>query len=144
MKKEEILVNKITFESKEEILKHYSCGNCWIENFDDTHVEFGCEDCENDTKSFQFTTIEKIPLSTDKEQPNCPYVVREGESCRLNNNCTYPNCPINKEQPKYLVMHSNYPIAFCSNKKKFLEEEMPDDEERELTEFIPIKLGNID
>lgn len=49
-----------------------------------------------------------------------------------------------KEQPKYLVMHCNYPIAFCSDKKKFLKEEMPDDEERELTEFIPVKLGNID
>ena len=24
----------------------------------------------------------------------CKYIKREGESCTLNNNCTYPNCKI--------------------------------------------------
>ena len=24
----------------------------------------------------------------------CKYIKREGESCRLNNNCTYPDCEI--------------------------------------------------
>lgn len=48
----------------------------------------------------------------------------------------------NNEQPKYLVMHSNYPIAFCNNKKNFLKEEAEGEEES--IEFIPIKLGEID
>lgn len=29
---------------------------------------------------------------TIKEPKKCKYVKREGESCTLNNNCTYPNC----------------------------------------------------
>ena len=28
-----------------------------------------------------------------KEQIECKHVRREGESCKLNNNCRYPNCP---------------------------------------------------
>lgn len=28
-----------------------------------------------------------------KEQITCKHVRKEGESCRLNNKCTYPNCP---------------------------------------------------
>lgn len=30
---------------------------------------------------------------------NCKHVRREGESCNLNNNCTYPNCPTDDEKP---------------------------------------------
>lgn len=29
---------------------------------------------------------------TDKEQPKCKYIKREGESCTKNNLCTFPNC----------------------------------------------------
>lgn len=28
----------------------------------------------------------------DDVQNKCKYIKREGESCTLNNNCTYPNC----------------------------------------------------
>lgn len=28
-----------------------------------------------------------------KEQIPCKYVTKEGEGCRANNNCKYPNCP---------------------------------------------------
>lgn len=31
---------------------------------------------------------------------SCKHVKREGESCRLNNNCRYPNCPPPEEKPK--------------------------------------------
>ena len=41
----------------------------------------------------------KPPISEGKcehflktEPNNCKYVKREGESCTLNDNCTYPNC----------------------------------------------------
>jgi hypothetical protein len=27
-------------------------------------------------------------------QSKCKHIKREGESCRLNNNCTYPDCKI--------------------------------------------------
>ena len=29
----------------------------------------------------------------------CKYVKREGESCTLNNNCRYPNCPSEDKKP---------------------------------------------
>ena len=34
-------------------------------------------------------------MKTKKKEPVrfCQYVKREGESCTLNNNCTYPVCP---------------------------------------------------
>jgi hypothetical protein len=55
---------------------------------------------------------------------------------------TYQNgVETDNEQPKFLVMHTNYPMAFCSDKKKFLEREKEEDIEH--MEFIPIKLGDI-
>lgn len=33
-----------------------------------------------------------VRLQLIKESFKCKYVKREGESCTLNNNCTYPNC----------------------------------------------------
>ena len=34
-------------------------------------------------------TLEKIE--------KCKYIKREGESCRLNDNCTYPDCETNND-----------------------------------------------
>jgi len=31
---------------------------------------------------------------------DCKYVKKEGESCTLNNNCTYPNCDLHDKQRK--------------------------------------------
>lgn len=60
----------------------------------------------------------------------CKHVRREGESCRLNNNCTYPHCPppdklINKpvettnEQPinssVYVSKENQLQMADCTN-----------------------------
>ena len=49
-----------------------------------------------DTIQDKIDKIKQNGVETDKEQPkehNCKHVRREGESCRLNNNCTYPDCP---------------------------------------------------
>lgn len=39
---------------------------------------------------------QKIESMIEKLETNkrCKHIKREGESCRLNNNCTYPNCKI--------------------------------------------------
>ena len=35
---------------------------------------------------------ETAPVDCDMYWATCKHVRREGESCRLNDNCTYPNC----------------------------------------------------
>ena len=39
---------------------------------------------------------QKIVSLLEKSETNkrCKHIKREGESCRLNNNCTYPNCKL--------------------------------------------------
>ena len=33
-------------------------------------------------------------IATFEKIEKCKHIKREGESCRLNNNCTYPDCKI--------------------------------------------------
>ncbi len=42
--------------------------------------------------------LKQYGVETNKVQPNCKYIKREGESCTLNDNCKYPNC----EEDNYL------------------------------------------
>jgi len=40
------------------------------------------------------TQREILLKDTPEEIEKCKHIKREGESCRLNNNCTYPDCKI--------------------------------------------------
>ena len=41
--------------------------------------------------------IVKDSLEKLEANKRCKHIKREGESCRLNNNCTYPNCKTNND-----------------------------------------------
>ena len=43
-------------------------------------------------KLIKLLEVENIISENTKKPFSCKYVKREGESCTLNNNCTYPNC----------------------------------------------------
>ncbi len=47
-----------------------------------------------DKDKFAWNVILKDTLEKIETNQRCRYIKREGESCTLNNNCTYPDCEI--------------------------------------------------
>tara|TARA_R110000737_G_C14624761_1_gene494659 strand:+ start:59250 stop:59480 length:231 start_codon:yes stop_codon:yes gene_type:complete len=73
-----------------------------------------------------------------KEQISCKHVRREGESCRLNNSCRYPNCPAPELGAFFVPTNRGEP--FTNQQMKDAIEWLGSDEATESLEKLTKKL----